>query len=314
MTPAAVLAILVAAGEAGSPVTAAMTDAAAEVVGNAGAVRIVEAGALSDSEALRTERQLSTRVVVQLAWADAQHLRARLRLHAARTDRWINRELAFAEADTPAERGRAVGFAIASMLPEGDPSLALATSDEPREEVRALAPVPGSNVIDATFLAGAGLGGPAGGLGGRLAYERFVIPRASVDLALAVRLDRISNLDARELTSSIGLGGSYWLAAPTSADRIGLAMRSEALLIYESVAHADAAGATSWKGHALLGVGASVEGTLRVTRALELVLRGGAELAFGTVDVTVVATRSASGTARLPASRALAGIGLRARF
>jgi hypothetical protein len=277
-------------------------------------VRILEVGALSDSEALRVERQLSTRVVVQLAWADARHLRARLRLHAARTDRWVDRELTFADADTPAERGRALGFAMASMLPEGDPSLPLATSDEPRQEAPDAEPAPGSNLIDATFLAGAGFGGPAGGLGGRLAYERFVIPRASADLALAGRLGRISNLDARELTSSIGLGAAYWLAAPTSADRLGLAMRGEALLIYEGVAHADAAGATSWKGHALLGVGASVEGTLRVARALELVLRGGAELAFGTVDVTVVATPSASGTARLPASRALVGIGLRARF
>jgi len=314
MTTVAVLAILVAAGEAGSPVTAAMTNAATEVVGSAGGVRVVEAGGLSDSEALRVERQLSTRVVVQLAWGDARHLRARLRLHAALTDRWVDRELTFAEADTPAERGRALGFAMASMLPEGDPSLALATSDEPRQEAPGPGPAPGSRVLDATFLAGAGLGGPAGGLGGRLAYERFVLPRASVDLALAGRLDRISNLDARELTSSFGLGAAYWVAAPTHADRVGVAIRGEALLIYESVAHADAAGATSWKGHALLGVDASVEGTLRVARTLELVLRGGAELAFGTVDVTVVAAPPASGTARLPASRALGGIGLRARF
>jgi hypothetical protein len=313
MTPAVVLAILVATGEAGSPATAAMATAAAEVVGGESAVRVVEATALSDDEALRVERGLSTRVVVQLAWVDAQHLRARLRLHAERTDRWIDRDFAFGIADTPSERGRALGFAMASMLPEGDPSIPIVTRDEPPREPAPPLLEPGRNAIAAALLAGAGLGGPADGLGGRVTYERFVTSEASLGVSVAGRLGRISSLDARELTSSLGVGGALWPVAPTGTNRVGLAIRAEALLVYETVAHADAAGTTQWKGYALPGGALRLEGTLRLARALELMVGGGAEVAFGTVDVTVLAA-GGSGSVHVPATRGVAEAGVRTRF
>src|SRR5438105_4145093 len=117
MTAGALLVILVAAGEARAPATAAMEAAAAEVVGEQGGVRVLELAALGDAEALRVERAQAARVVVSLAWRDARQVNAHLRLHAARTDRWVDRDLAFADADTLPERGRALGFAMATMLP-----------------------------------------------------------------------------------------------------------------------------------------------------------------------------------------------------
>ena len=57
MTPAAILAILVATGEAHAAPTTAMAAAAAEVIGTPGGVRVVEAPALADTEALRVERE-----------------------------------------------------------------------------------------------------------------------------------------------------------------------------------------------------------------------------------------------------------------
>jgi hypothetical protein len=314
MTPAVVLAILVTSGEAASPATAAMASAAAEVVGAEDSVRVVEVSVLSDGEALRVEQGLATRVVVELAWSDAQHLRARLRLHAARTDRWIDRDFVFVAADTPSERGRALGFAMASMIPEGDPSIPIATRAEPPRDQAPEAPPPGPNAIDAAFEAGTGLGGPAGGLGGRLAFERFVADRASLGLSLAARLGHITNLDARVLTSCLGVGGALWAVAPTGTNRLGLAIRGEALVLYERVAHVDASGTTTWKDYALPGGALRLEGTVRLAGALELMMAGGAEIAFGTVDVTVVAAPPAGGTASLPATRAIAEVGLRARF
>jgi hypothetical protein len=312
MTPAAILAILVATGEAHAAPTTAMAAAAAEVIGTPGGVRVVEAPALADTEALRVERELGTRAVVALAWADPEHLRARLRLHAARTDRWIDRELDFASGDTPAERGRALGFAMASMLPEGDPTLPIATRVPPA----APAPPPrlGANAVEGAFLAGAGIGGSAGGLGGRLTFEHFVTSGASIGGSLSGRSGRISDLDAPEVTASAGLGGALWPIAPAPDRRCGLAIRAEALLIYEAVAHTDAAGATAWKGQALPGGALALAGTFRVAGPLELLVAARAEVAIGTVDVTVMAVPPAGGTARIPAARALGEAGLRARF
>jgi hypothetical protein len=313
MTPGAVLAILVATGEARAPATAAMAAAAAEVVGDQGGVRIVEVSTRGDAEVLRVEREVDARVVVALAWSDERHIRAHLRLHAARTDRWVDRDFAFADADTPPERGRALGFAMASMLPEGDPSLPLATNDVARGAPPDEPPL-GRTAVEAMFLAGTGVGGPAGGLGGRLSLERFVTGRVSLGVSLASRLGRIASLGARELTSSLGAGGALWAVAPTSSRALGLALRAELLFLHEDVEHADSTGQATWKSHALLGAGGGVEGTLRLAGPLELVLAAAAELAFGTVDVTVVAAAPTGGTQHIPPARVVADVGLRARF
>jgi len=311
MTPAAVLAILVATGEAHAAPTAAMSTAAAEVIGGDDAVRVVEVGALTDPESLRVERELGVRAVVALAWSDADHLHARLRLHAARTDRWIDREVDFAAADTPAERGRALGFAMASMLPAGDPAIPLAA----REATPAVAPPAlGANALEASFLVGAGLGGPAGGPGAGVACERFVASHLSLLASAAGRVGRIEPIGARELTTSIGLGAALWPRAPAADQRLGLAIRGEALLLYEAVEHTNAAGTSAWKGHALPGATLAVAGTLRVAGPLEAFVAGGVEVAFGTVDVSVLAAQPAGGAATIPAARAVAQAGLRLRF
>jgi hypothetical protein len=311
MTPAAVLAILVATGEAHATPTASMAAAAAEVVGDQGSVRVVEAASLSDAESLRVERELAVRAVVALAWSDAGHQHARLRLHAARTDRWIDRDLDFAAGDSPAERGRALGFAMASMLPEGDPEIPLATREPPPATPT---PAPGANALEASFVAGAGLGGPAGGPGAGLAYERFVARHASLRASLAGRVGHLETVEADEVTASAGLGAAWWPLAPAADRRLGVALRGEALLLYEAVEHANAAGATARKGQALPGGALAVACTLRVTGPLEAFVAGGAEIAFGTVDVTVVAAAPPRGTSRIPAARAVAQAGLRLRF
>jgi hypothetical protein len=313
MTPAAVLAILVATGQGHAAPTTAMAAAAAEVIGDASSVRIVEADSLADAQTLRTEHELGVRAVVALGWVDDTHLRARLRLHAARTDRWIDRELDFSEADTPAERGRALGFAMASMLPEGDPTLPLAITRAEPPPPSPPAPPLGANVVAASFLAATGVDGPAGGLGGRLGYERFVASAASIGVSLAGRSSKIAALDATEVTASAGLGGAFWPIAPAADRRFALAARGEVLLLYEAIEHTGPGGASTWKGRALPGGALSLDATFRATRALELFLGGGAEVAAGTVDVVVLAP-GAGGSARVPAARALGEAGLRLRF
>jgi hypothetical protein len=110
--------ILVAAGER-ADLTRAMAGATRDALG-ANAVVVVRevAGEPSDSEALATERSDSADAVVELSWADAHHQQASVRMHIAQDRRWVERSIGFLRQDADAERGRTLGFAIASILPQ----------------------------------------------------------------------------------------------------------------------------------------------------------------------------------------------------
>lgn len=309
----AVLAILVVTGEAQRPELTATLAAARDVVGTVDAVRVVDAPKVSDAEALRVERQLAAAAVVEVTWRDPERLHARLRLHAARTDRWIDREIHFAREDTPQERGRALGFSIASMLPEGDPALQVA-STQPPDEPPAPPPPVGRHALGASVAASAGLGGPAGGVGLALQGDTFVTERLSVGIKVAARGGRISEVDATSVTALVGAGAAHWWLVPDRVHALGLGARADALLLLHAVSHEGPTGQSEWKGHVLPGADLGVAATWRLTETVEAVLDAGIEVAFGTVDVTVVAAPPANGSATIPALRAVTDLGVRARF
>jgi hypothetical protein len=309
---AALLAILVTTGDAEAPEIISMMAAATEAAGSSDAIRLVPSSVPSDDEARRQERLLSALATVQLAFEGADHRRVRLRLHAVRTDRWIDREIVFSPGDSDAERGRTLGFAIASMLPEGDPTLHL-------EAAAPIAPAPparplGRRVAALAACAGAGVGGPAGGWGGALGFDWFVADAFSVGGRVAARGGHIEALDGRTVATTVGGGGAWWPLAPTAERRLGLALRADLLLLHHLVSHQRADGGAEWKGRALPGAGLLVEATYRLAGQLELLLGGGAELAFGTIDVTVLAASPAGGHAEIPPLRGIAEAGIRLRF
>jgi hypothetical protein len=315
MSAAVVLAILVVAGESQKPELAALRDAAGDVAGGASAVRVIESPKVSDAEALRVEHDLDMTAVVQLTWCDGDRLLARLRLHAARTNRWIDREIRFARGDTARERGRALGFAIASMLPEGDPQLQIQLSGRADAPVGPPTPPPPQrHAVAASLAVGAGLGGPAGGVGGALGAETAVTERAAMGLRVGLRHGQLSDVEARSLTAVVACGATFRWRVPDETHALGLGARADALLLYHSISRAGPAGGTQSKGHLMPGADLLLEATWRLSRPVELVLDGGVEVAFGTVDVTVVAAPPAAGTATIPAVRAVANLGVRLRF
>lgn len=316
MPAATVLVILVLTGEAHRPELAALMSAADAVAGAPNVVRMLEAPKVSDEEALRVEHDLNIAAVVQLTWRDPERLRARLRLHASRTNRWIDRELQFAPQDTPTERGRTLGFAIASMLPEGDPELQIRAVEGPSTAEGRSIPAPLERyAVGASFAGAIGLGGPASGVGGVLRAETKVGDRVSIGLKGGVRGGEISEVGAHTVTVVGGAGAAFrWLSADASGLPLGLAARADALLLYHAVSHRNSTGDTQWQGHIMPGAAVGLEATWQLTSVLDLVLGGGLELAFGTVDVTVVAAPPAGGTATIPAARAAADVGARIRF
>jgi len=142
--------------------------------------------------------------------------------------------------------------------------------------------------------------------------ETFVTQNASLGASLSARLGHIAALDADELSTAFGLGGAWWPVAPTVTNRLGIAIRMEGLLLYHAVSHDRAGGTTEWKGHALPGAEVKLEGTWRLGHGVELLLGAGSEVAFGTIDITVVS--QTTGSATIPALRTLAEGGIRARF
>ncbi|HXX70243.1 MAG TPA: hypothetical protein VEK07_23895 [Polyangiaceae bacterium] len=122
MADAVTLIVLVAASEASSPTTRAMTHAMHEALGPSAHVIVHEtSGDPNDAEALAAERKDGSDAVVELVWADAHHREATLRAHIARSRRWLERSLTFRPSDAEAERGRTLGFTAASVLPEVEP-------------------------------------------------------------------------------------------------------------------------------------------------------------------------------------------------
>lgn len=114
------LIVLVAAGDAGDATTRAMAKATREALGASAHVVVREAaGDPSDGEAIAAERVDAPDAVAELSWTDSHHRQASVRVHVARSARWFDRTIRFSPTDADTERGRTLGFAIASILPEG---------------------------------------------------------------------------------------------------------------------------------------------------------------------------------------------------
>ncbi|MGH7436302.1 MAG: hypothetical protein ACRENE_11575, partial [Polyangiaceae bacterium] len=119
MNGPAVLVILVGAGEASDPTTAAMDRATRAALTDPTTVEVRESRAStpSDDEALAIGRLAHPMAIVELRWTEPTHRKAILRVHLTEESRWVARTIPFRASDAYAERGRTLGFAIASMLP-----------------------------------------------------------------------------------------------------------------------------------------------------------------------------------------------------
>ncbi len=121
MADAATLIVLVAAAEATDPTTHAMARATRDALGPTARVIVRETpGDPGDADAIAAERAENADAVVELSWVasrEGRHRQASVRVHL-RGGRWIDRWITFRPTDADAERGRTLGFAIASILPD----------------------------------------------------------------------------------------------------------------------------------------------------------------------------------------------------
>ena len=119
MTDPLALIVLVAAGDAANPTTIAMARATGDALSGA-PVEVRETPAEpTDADALAVERQSNVDAVIELIWNDVERRHVTLRVHLAASHRWVERSIGFMSSDPAPERGRTLGFAAASILPEG---------------------------------------------------------------------------------------------------------------------------------------------------------------------------------------------------
>jgi hypothetical protein len=325
--------VLVAAGGAAEPTTLAIERAASEALGHAARVVVREAmGAPTDGEALTLGSDANEGAVVEVTWSDRAHRAAMLRVHLAGRRRWMDRTIGFGAADADAERGRTIGLALASMLPDPDPILPPPEPPAPQVTAAPTAPrsarAPSAPAIaekaapeaaprelhyamDFFGMGAAGLGGNVQTAGGGAALETFLTPRFAVRIGGAVRGGDVGGAPARTITllATAGVELHPWPA--TASHVFGASLRADYVLMNQTVTHHSASGADlSTMMRTLSGVDAMVDLQWRLGANVDLMVGVGVEEMLATTYVDMNGARVAT----IPPVSLIAEGGLRLRF
>ena len=303
--------------------TALVRDATVVVRPSAGGTSDEDLAALGDAE--------HANLIGVIAWSEHQK-RVVIRFLKLPGRRWTDREVRFDAADAPTERGRTVGFALASMMPDdavAEPKTAAPTPPPPPppdagavteppasfrapEQPRPPAPLPRPNpfALDAAALAVAPTSGYGGGAGGTLALRVPIVGALGARGALSARAESIgpAQASARAFGATAGVAWQPWLDA---GRRWGAGARIDALVLFIDVAHLSEDDAqASHRSRFLPGVGAALEGTFRFSDHVSLIGAVGTEIVFGQTDLYVQERRVTS----LPPTKLLAELGFRVFF
>ena len=337
-----VLVILVATGAA-NPTSTAMTRATREALGVDARIEMRELGhAPTDADALAVEREVHPDAVVELTWGAANPDDASVRVHVVRTDRWIERSIGFAASDAPPERGRTLGFAVASMMPEvvataasvpgptsasgAPPSTAGETTTAPaattppdhRTETPLVVPVtPGSSprpppfAFDLAVLGTLGIGGSAGALGGAGGLHWFAVGPLSLRLGSEILGGSVDAAQGTllDVEGSLGIALHPFISSPRHP--LGVSVRADYVLFYEALTHTSPAVTSPvTQSRWLSAIDLVLEGDWLFSQNIGLLVGVGAQDSFSPTYVDLQGVRVAT----LPPLRAKAETGLRVRF
>jgi hypothetical protein len=329
MSAPLIVVVLVAVGDAHDPSVVSMTTSAEEALGPDAIVVVRETPSTpSDGDALALGGALHADALVEVSWPDADRRRALLHVHPSKdAATWSDREIDFAPNDATPERGRTLGFAVASMIPAPSaPTTATTTTTSASPTVKSAAtPNEGATssnpmhaeapptsdaaarvALEILGVASAGVGGNATAYGGEVG-ARF---RIANDLALriggGVRFGTVPEATATSSTARID-AGIAWDFAHAASRRFAFGVRVDAVVLRHALARTDRdEQGVRW----IPGVDAFLEAAWSFTSGGAVVLGVGPEVAFGTTHVVVGDATVES----IPPVRLLATLGLRARF
>ena len=315
------LAILIVASDANDPSTTAAIDAARGTLGEGSRVRVETFAGAPTSEDIAAASAGADAAVV-LTW-EPDHRRAHLHLWRPADRAWIDRDIAFDPRDAPKERGRTIGFALATMMPEppvawapavappAPPPTAIAR-EKPDETHAAPSRQPSLRTLaGAVTAAGVGalsLGGYGGGGGGVVGAEWYFVPRVGVRVSFSARASDVGPVAASAYVLSAGVGPRF-VILQSGAWEVGA--RTELLLMWEQVSHLDSDDAsTQRQARFLPGALALADVGWSFTDSASVALSAGAEVAFGQTDLYLRGQRVAA----LVPARLVSELGFRLRF
>ncbi|MBX3201918.1 MAG: hypothetical protein KF894_27530 [Labilithrix sp.] len=314
MSEALVLVVLLVTNE-GDPTTGGLIAATRRALGPDAIVLADTSDDESDASALAIGERVKARAVARVSWADGSHERARLRVHVAPSGEWADDELTFAPHDAASEKGRTLGYALASMVqrvarppPVGDADgRAPAATVEPREQptTEPARAEPARSALDVFAQANGALGGGATSLGGSGGARWWPFARVGIRAAAGGRTGTLSAADATTTTLFASAGPSYRVPVTSTLE---LGARADVIVLRHAVTRSELVETTRarWLG----AVGLMLEASWSLGRHAGVIAAAGAELAFGTTAVSVGGAPSGD----LPPARAVTELGLRFRF
>jgi hypothetical protein len=303
-----VLLIFVAASDAGTPTSEALMRALTDALGPTSRVTLHSyPSPPSDDAVVDRARDAQATAAVRLVWDDPARTRAWIHIYVAKGEESHDQHLRFQSSDPAAERGRALGFVIASYL--------LPAPARPAAPVALVARPPPPEPRWA--LEGFGVGTvPLDGrqernmLGAAFGVRFWAGERWGLRTSLGVRAGSMPAAEATALGVSASLG-LFRVLAETRTRRLGLVGRLEGQLAYETLTHlSEDTPEGERHDHVLAGAAAALELEWRMAPAAALHLAAGAEERFGRIDVLV--HRMPVGV--LGRSRVVAEAGFRTRF
>ena len=305
-----VFTVLVAAGQGDSPESRALLQALVEALGAEVRAVLREQETIDDEAMLALEQSTASDVAAAVSWSP-DRLLARVRLHVRASDRFIERSLGFAASDEPRERGRTLGFTMASMLPGRSPPAAAARPPPPIVVIQPAAAPPSRLALDLMVMGSLGVGGNADALGGAFAFRRALSPRLAVRAELLGRTGVVQAAQATSLSLHLTVGLTANLLGDPAARGVHLALRGDAGAFYESLGHLSEDDVDRVRQARVLPGGDLVlEASLPVLGSAAVVLGFGTEVALGRTDVFVHDRQ----VAVVPALRLVTSLGLRHHF
>lgn len=279
--------------------------------------------------------------VVELSFSpDGQ--KARLHCYVAREQRWVDREISFGESrgslrSEISERGRLLGFAVATMYAAEPDADAAKSEPEPKLEPETEAAPPPSAAVPAPVVAKAsgaapadtasqrtpetrraaefgaivsmGLGGRAPGIGASAGFRLGLAGPLWGRVFVAARSGNIPAAQANTRTALLGGGLAIALLPPTSSVELGL--RADAFASYFDASHLSEDDTepdlrSRWQA----GADLIAEAGYRFSTSAGVFLGAGIEGMLGKTEIYTHRNR----VAVIPPFRAVAELGFRTRF
>jgi opacity protein-like surface antigen len=230
-------------------------------------VRVVPA-VPQDGDVVGDASKLGAAAVVIVSWHDALLLTSEVRVFVASPEdglsHWIARTIVFSARDLPAERGRALGLVIASVLDESwgiasvaraEPSAPVAS---PGEEAGHIAERPGAVTIrpgpvespeapprwalEANVTSATGHWTDVDdSIGGMIGLRRSLSTRWALRAGLGFRVADVDGADATARTV-LGAAGLAWMSSRLERPHVfGFGARADLLGIHEAIQRGDGA-------------------------------------------------------------------------